>query len=316
MQHDSSPRIPNGIGDFATLPSSCTCPRRNWAEPSASASGCRPCSTWRMFGPTGWPSSWWGPTCLSASPWSRWGGAAAVTPHDSSPRSSGSAHPTIGALPPNVKARHARAVGVEAKGPYDSHRALGRAHSEQRSETRSHGCRLIAPPVGIGRTRAECASTAVATRWPGGPVRRDLHRLLHQDLHRRGRPTPRREQPILRDAPRPPDQHQHPGLPPRQQQGPNRNHRRWQGSEPCAWGGARGIRTPDLFHAMEARYQLRHSPSIWAPPCRATRTTVCSPGPLGQIPHACTTSPRQIPHPRFQPSNSQPGARRDRLSTP
>ena len=26
------------------------------------------------------------------------------------------------------------------------------------------------------------------------------------------------------------------------------------------FGGARGIRTPDLFHAMEARYQLRHSP--------------------------------------------------------
>ena len=25
-------------------------------------------------------------------------------------------------------------------------------------------------------------------------------------------------------------------------------------------GGAKGIRTPDLFHAMEARYQLRHSP--------------------------------------------------------
>ena len=24
--------------------------------------------------------------------------------------------------------------------------------------------------------------------------------------------------------------------------------------------GAKGIRTPDLFHAMEARYQLRHSP--------------------------------------------------------
>lgn len=29
-----------------------------------------------------------------------------------------------------------------------------------------------------------------------------------------------------------------------------------------ACGGARGIRTPDLFHAMEARYQLRHSPFI------------------------------------------------------
>ena len=25
--------------------------------------------------------------------------------------------------------------------------------------------------------------------------------------------------------------------------------------------GAKGIRTPDLFHAMEARYQLRHSPA-------------------------------------------------------
>ena len=27
-----------------------------------------------------------------------------------------------------------------------------------------------------------------------------------------------------------------------------------------AVSGAKGIRTPDLFHAMEARYQLRHSP--------------------------------------------------------
>ncbi len=26
--------------------------------------------------------------------------------------------------------------------------------------------------------------------------------------------------------------------------------------------GAKGIRTPDLFHAMEARYQLRHSPIV------------------------------------------------------
>ena len=28
--------------------------------------------------------------------------------------------------------------------------------------------------------------------------------------------------------------------------------------------GAKGIRTPDLFHAMEARYQLRHSPKVVA----------------------------------------------------
>jgi hypothetical protein len=25
-------------------------------------------------------------------------------------------------------------------------------------------------------------------------------------------------------------------------------------------GGAKGIRTPDLLHAMQTRYQLRHSP--------------------------------------------------------
>ena len=28
--------------------------------------------------------------------------------------------------------------------------------------------------------------------------------------------------------------------------------------------GAKGIRTPGLFHAMEARYQLRHSPGLWS----------------------------------------------------
>ena len=32
--------------------------------------------------------------------------------------------------------------------------------------------------------------------------------------------------------------------------------------------GARGIRTPDLFHAMEARYQLRHSPETGTAPGR------------------------------------------------
>ena len=26
-------------------------------------------------------------------------------------------------------------------------------------------------------------------------------------------------------------------------------------------GGAKGIRTPDLLHAMQTRYQLRHSPA-------------------------------------------------------
>ena len=27
-------------------------------------------------------------------------------------------------------------------------------------------------------------------------------------------------------------------------------------------GGAKGIRTPDPLHAMEMRYQLRHSPEV------------------------------------------------------
>ena len=100
--------------------------------------------------------------------------------------------------------------------------------------------------------------------------------------------------------------------------------------------GARGIRTPDLFHAMEARYQLRHSPGVGAPlgeesewfvelggfepptssmPWKratncaiapfgrrsraATRTTVWIPAPPGQIRGACTTSPD---YPRILPN--------------
>ncbi len=27
-------------------------------------------------------------------------------------------------------------------------------------------------------------------------------------------------------------------------------------------GGGKGIRTPDLLHAMQTRYQLRHTPGI------------------------------------------------------
>ena len=34
------------------------------------------------------------------------------------------------------------------------------------------------------------------------------------------------------------------------------------GNRPLSCGGAEGIRTPDLFHAMEARYQLRQSPAV------------------------------------------------------
>src|SRR5699024_6630535 len=48
---------------------------------------------------------------------------------------------------------------------------------------------------------------------------------------------------------------------PGQQKGPAS--RRGPSDESLSHGfssGAKGIRTPDLFHAMEARYQLRHSP--------------------------------------------------------
>src|SRR3984885_4759874 len=37
---------------------------------------------------------------------------------------------------------------------------------------------------------------------------------------------------------------------------------RFPRSEPASdLGGAKGIRTPDLLHAMQTRYQLRHSPA-------------------------------------------------------
>ena len=48
---------PDGIGDFVTLPTSCTCLRHNWVGPSANVSGCLPSSTWLTFAPTDWPSS-------------------------------------------------------------------------------------------------------------------------------------------------------------------------------------------------------------------------------------------------------------------
>ena len=57
------------------------------------------------------------------------------------------------------------------------------------------------------------------------------------------------------------------GGPHRQQKGPGVC--RGTSDESLSHGfssGAKGIRTPDLFHAMEARYQLRHSPSSGAVP--------------------------------------------------
>src|SRR4051812_11591440 len=36
------------------------------------------------------------------------------------------------------------------------------------------------------------------------------------------------------------------------------------------FGGAEGTRTPDPLHAMQMRYQLRHSPIVLAPRCGVT----------------------------------------------
>ena len=54
--------------------------------------------------------------------------------------------------------------------------------------------------------------------------------------------------------------HQRPWLGPRQQKGPNQNHARWQGLEPCTSSGANGTRTRNPLLAKQVRYQLRHSP--------------------------------------------------------
>jgi hypothetical protein len=42
-------------------------------------------------------------------------------------------------------------------------------------------------------------------------------------------------------------------------------------TESVVLGGAEGTRTPDPLHAMEVRYQLRHSPAAHTTKVRATR---------------------------------------------
>ncbi len=57
-------------------------------------------------------------------------------------------------------------------------------------------------------------------------------------------------------------------------------------------GGGKGIRTPDLLHAMQTRYQLRHTPVelrgfeplTFCMPCR--RATNCAIAPYAFIPRS------------------------------
>jgi hypothetical protein len=59
---------------------------------------------------------------------------------------------------------------------------------------------------------------------------------------------------------------------------PKARPRSWQATARCsqavAFGGAEGIRTPDPLHAMEVRYQLRHSPSRSLVRCPVVGTRV------------------------------------------
>lgn len=82
------------------------------------------------------------------------------------------------------------------------------------------------------RIQADAASNLKASRVRPARDRRD----------RRTRPC---HQPPHRHAPRPLDQPQRPHLGPKQQQGPNRNHRRWQGSS--------------LVHGVEPRAHVSNS---------------------------------------------------------
>ncbi len=83
--------------------------------------------------------------------------------------------------------------------------------------------------------------------------------------------------------------------------------------------GAMGIRTPDLLHAMEARYQLRHSPASRRPVYRNRGTCV----PHRDSPRAATRLPAHgVERPRSWPADdggsrrSSPAWRRRRSPTP
>lgn len=56
------------------------------------------------------------------------------------------------------------------------------------------------------------------------------------------------------------------------------SHPRFRRSEPVLFGGAEGIRTPDLLIANETRYQLRHSPIAFGDEPDASEKISLGPG--------------------------------------
>ncbi len=108
-------------------------------------------------------------------------------------------------------------------------------------------------------------------RWIVSAVEGSLRRLGmdHIDLHQVHRPRPTRRSPTSRESapPAPPTTTAPPqggtsegsgGLPRKAERAAASRSK--TGEQQPVSRGAMGIRTPDLLHAMEARYQLRHSP--------------------------------------------------------
>jgi hypothetical protein len=67
----------------------------------------------------------------------------------------------------------------------------------------------------------------------------------------------------------------------------------WQttarGSQAVVLGGAEGTRTPDPLHAMQVRYQLRHSPArflVWRPRWRGPGEFIGVPPPITKSEHS------------------------------
>ena len=69
-----------------------------------------------------------------------------------------------------------------------------------------------------------------------------------------------------------------------------------EGARSLTWasGGAEGTRTPDPLHAMEVRYQLRHSPAMF---CGPAGTNPAGPRSLANDRHNVKLRPVQRPGP-------------------
>src|ERR1700756_3666010 len=89
-------------------------------------------------------------------------------------------------------------------------------------------------------------------------------------------------------------------------------------SMPLNWenrfSGAKGIRTPDLLHAMQTRYQLRHSPAthrtpVQGRPARWNAVSIQAPRPCVVLDHHDVTADTTTTSPRLPPGIAGKGRR-------